>query len=80
MINQLYTVLASFQIRGVINFCEEFKGPVEKYKKLGIQQLYLPTTDHFEPSIEDLEVRLLAGAALCNTTGLFSLILESVNL
>jgi atypical dual specificity phosphatase len=44
-------------VRGVINFCEEYEGPVEQYKELGIQQLYLPTTDHFEPSLDDLVVR-----------------------
>lgn len=34
--------------------CEEYRGPVEKYKRLGIEELYLPTTDHFEPELEDL--------------------------
>ena len=44
------------QVRGVINMCEEYKGPISKYNELGIEQLYLPTTDHFEPSEEHLIV------------------------
>jgi hypothetical protein len=44
-------------VRGVINMCEEYKGPLRKYKELGIEELYLPTTDHFEPELEDLMVR-----------------------
>ncbi|KAL7565139.1 hypothetical protein ACA910_021519 [Epithemia clementina (nom. ined.)] len=44
-----------YNIRGVVNFCEEYKGPIRQYKKLGITQLHLPTPDHFEPSVEALE-------------------------
>lgn len=29
---------------------------MRKYKELGMEQLYLPTTDHFEPTVEDLIV------------------------
>jgi atypical dual specificity phosphatase len=43
-----------YGVRGVVNFCEEYRGPVRQYKLLGIEELYLPTTDHFEPSKEDL--------------------------
>ena len=32
----------------------EYKGPVEEYSRLGMKQLWLPTTDHFEPSVGDL--------------------------
>lgn len=35
--------------------CKEYKGPVSKYKILGMDELYLPTVDHFEPTVEDLE-------------------------
>lgn len=42
-------------VRGVINLCSEYSGPVEAYRKLGIEQLYLPTIDHREPTLEDLE-------------------------
>ena len=44
-----------YQIRGVINLCEEYRGPEQTYKRLGMRHLRLPTTDHFEPSVEDLE-------------------------
>jgi atypical dual specificity phosphatase len=37
--------------------CDEYRGPIEKYRKLGIEELWLPTVDHFEPSFEDLQVR-----------------------
>jgi hypothetical protein len=46
----------SFQVRGVINLCEEYRGPLKKYGRLGMEELYLPTTDHFEPAVEDLIV------------------------
>lgn len=42
-------------VRGVVNMCEEYKGPVRKYNHLGMSQLWLPTTDHFEPEVEDLK-------------------------
>eukprot|EP00596_Hydrurales_sp_CCMP1899_P009420 CAMPEP_0119041302 /NCGR_PEP_ID=MMETSP1177-20130426/11522_1 /TAXON_ID=2985 /ORGANISM="Ochromonas sp, Strain CCMP1899" /LENGTH=161 /DNA_ID=CAMNT_0007007239 /DNA_START=365 /DNA_END=850 /DNA_ORIENTATION=- len=37
-------------VRGVINLCDEYQGPKEAYSELGIEQLYLPTIDHSEPS------------------------------
>lgn len=43
-----------YGVEGVINMCEEWRGPLGEYEKLGIEELYLPTTDHFEPSQEDL--------------------------
>lgn len=46
-----------YGVRGVINMCEEYPGPVSKYKRLGIKELWLPTVDHFEPSVHDLKVR-----------------------
>jgi atypical dual specificity phosphatase len=42
-------------VRGVINMCEEYQGPVKQYKKLGMRELRLPTTDHFEPTVEDMK-------------------------
>jgi len=42
-------------VRGVINMCEEYAGPVTTYKRLGIEQLHLPTVDHVEPSFEDMQ-------------------------
>lgn len=44
-----------FNVRGVINMCDEYSGPISSYKRLGIEQLRLPTVDHFEPSVEDLK-------------------------
>lgn len=44
-----------FNVRGVVNMCDEYRGPVSAYKRLGIEQLHLPTVDHFEPSVEDLK-------------------------
>ena len=43
MIDQHWHALAAFQVTGVVNMCDEFAGPVDEYKKYGIQQLYLPT-------------------------------------
>jgi atypical dual specificity phosphatase len=47
-----------FGVGGVVNFCEEYRGPVAQYQRLGMEELYLPTTDHFEPSQEDLMTAL----------------------
>ena len=44
-----------FNVRGVINMCDEYAGPISSYKRLGIEHLRLPTVDHFEPSVEDLK-------------------------
>jgi atypical dual specificity phosphatase len=44
-----------FNVRGVVNMCDEYRGPVSSYKRLGIEHLRLPTVDHFEPSVEDLK-------------------------
>jgi len=44
-----------FNVKGVINMCEEYRGPIRSYQKLGIEHLRLPTVDHFEPSVEDLK-------------------------
>lgn len=41
-------------VRGVINMCYEYPGPKSSYASLGIKQLYLPTVDHFEPSVEQM--------------------------
>jgi atypical dual specificity phosphatase len=49
------TLQEKYNVKGVINMCEEYKGPIEKYEKLGIEELWLPTTDHFEPTVEDMK-------------------------
>lgn len=35
--------------------CAEWPGPEKKYRKLGMTHLRLPTVDHFEPTVSDLE-------------------------
>ena len=45
--------------------CEEYGGPAHKYKKLGIEQLHLPTTDHFEPTVEDMKVKSIYTQIFC---------------
>uniref|UniRef100_A0A7S2Y0R4 Tyrosine specific protein phosphatases domain-containing protein n=1 Tax=Fibrocapsa japonica TaxID=94617 RepID=A0A7S2Y0R4_9STRA len=42
-------------VRGVVNLCEEYRGPVDQYRNLGMEQLRLPTVDHFEPPLADIE-------------------------
>mmetsp|Transcript_5539 Transcript_5539/g.11478 ORF Transcript_5539/g.11478 Transcript_5539/m.11478 type:complete len:432 (+) Transcript_5539:93-1388(+) len=44
-----------FGVKGVVNMCDEYHGPVSSYRKLGIEHLRLPTVDHFEPSVDDLK-------------------------
>jgi len=39
----------------VVNLCAEYAGPEKQYKQLGITHLRLPTVDHFEPNLSDLE-------------------------
>ncbi len=41
-----------YDMEGVVNCCAEFEGPVERYEELGINQLWIPTLDHTEPSLE----------------------------
>ena len=48
--DQLYNL----GVRGVINMCYEYPGPIHRYATLGIKQLYLPTVDHYEPSLESM--------------------------
>ena len=39
----------------MINLQDEWKGPVKAYAKYGIEQLRLPTIDHVEPTVDDME-------------------------
>ncbi len=43
-----------YHVRGIINLCEEYDGPKRQYERLGIEELKIPTTDHFEPELEDI--------------------------
>lgn len=42
-------------VRAVVNTCEEYGGPVARYKAKGIEQLWIPTTDFTHPKLEDVE-------------------------
>ena len=42
-------------VRGVINMCDEYRGPTKQYDRLGMKELWLRTVDHFEPSVSDLK-------------------------
>ena len=46
--------LHTLGVRAVINLCDEYRGPVEEYARLGMEELWLPTVDHFEPSVSSL--------------------------
>jgi atypical dual specificity phosphatase len=45
-------LLKDLGVTGVVNMCEEYPGPVQIYQRLGIEQLWLPTTDFQHPSDE----------------------------
>lgn len=47
--------LAELGVCGVVNMCDEYAGPIDAYKKLKIRQLRLPTVDHFEPSLSQMQ-------------------------
>jgi hypothetical protein len=49
MVNNLYT---KENVRGVVNLCREWQGANNYYKKIGITQLILPTTDFSLPNEE----------------------------
>jgi atypical dual specificity phosphatase len=42
-------------VRAVVNMCDEFPGPTDLYKPLGIEQLWLRTIDFQPPSLEHIE-------------------------
>jgi atypical dual specificity phosphatase len=44
--------LKQMGVTGVVNMCEEYPGPEAAYQQLGIEQLWLPTTDFQHPSAE----------------------------
>lgn len=47
--------LAAEGIRAVVNTCEEFSGPLDLYRKFGIEQLHLPTIDFVHPTLADVQ-------------------------
>jgi len=42
-------------IHAVVNLCYETTGPITWYTQKGIKLLQLPTIDHFEPTLSDIE-------------------------
>ena len=46
--------LASLDVRGVINMCQEYAGPTTAYQKYQIEQLWLPTVDFNPPSLDSV--------------------------
>jgi atypical dual specificity phosphatase len=48
-------LLKELGITGVVNMCEEYAGPIARYERLGIEQLWLPTTDFQHPTPELVE-------------------------
>lgn len=42
-------------VRGVVNMCYEYPGPKDSYSRLGVKQLYLPSADHYEVSVEYMQ-------------------------
>ncbi|MFN3191098.1 MAG: dual specificity protein phosphatase family protein [Aureliella sp.] len=49
------SVFKAMGITGVVNTCEEMSGPLQQYQELGIEQLWIPTTDFTHPSATDVE-------------------------
>jgi hypothetical protein len=49
------TQLYKMGVRGVVNMCYEYAGPITSYRQLGMKQLHLPTVDHFDPPLEYLK-------------------------
>ena len=41
-------------VRVVLNLMDEYEGPIKEYEKFNMTQVYLPTVDHFEPTLETL--------------------------
>jgi atypical dual specificity phosphatase len=41
-------------VRGVVNMCDEYRGPVEEYERLGIEQQWLRTIDFQPPTLQHI--------------------------
>lgn len=46
--------LADIGVKGVVNTCEEYAGPVADYQQHGIEQFRMPTVDFTHPSLDDV--------------------------
>lgn len=47
-------LLHSLGVRRVLNMQDEYCGPLEALREFGMEQLRLPTVDHFEPTPEQI--------------------------
>ena len=47
--------LLSEGVGAVVNTCQEYAGPIDRYEKAGIEQLRIPTIDFTPPTLEDIE-------------------------
>jgi atypical dual specificity phosphatase len=47
--------LSDLEIRGVVNTCAEYAGPLDAYARAGIEQLHIPTVDFTPPTLEDCQ-------------------------
>jgi len=43
-----------YNVRAIVNLCDEYSGPVRSYSRLGLRHIRLKTVDHFEPSLNYL--------------------------
>lgn len=46
--------MASEGVKGVVNTCEEYAGPVDQYREFEIEQMRMPTVDFTHPSYDDV--------------------------
>lgn len=46
--------LKKLGVTGVVNTCEEYGGPVKRYRLAGIEQLRVPTVDFTHPTLESV--------------------------
>ena len=46
--------LADLGVRGIVNTCEEYDGPINEYQQFGIEQFHMPTIDFTHPADDDI--------------------------
>lgn len=46
--------LSELGVKAVVNTCEEYAGPLNAYKRFGIEQFHMPTTDFTHPKFDDV--------------------------
>ena len=50
--------LHSLGVRAIVNLCDEWGGDVNRLKQLRMTQLWVPTVDHFEPSLASIKASI----------------------